>query len=140
RTALGGLPLRDGRRNTMSEEVLVFSVHNLVKVFGHGRRRSLRPALDDISFDVHRGEALGIVGESGSGKTTVGRILVGLETATSGVVTHEGVEVSAMNRGARKRFRRRVQMVFQNPFASLNPFRTVRSMLSDGFLRGVSRA
>jgi len=118
--------------------VAVFEVRDLVKVFrARGRFRSgrARPALDGVSFEVRQGEALGIVGESGSGKTTLGRILIGLDTATSGEVLYQGEHTRAMGRAARRAFRQRVQMVFQNPFASLNPFRTVRSALADGFSR-----
>ncbi len=121
--------------------VPVFEVRNLVKVFrgrgqapqgaaGAGRRLPRRSA----------GEAIGIVGESGSGKTTLGRILIGLETATSGEVLYEGDATTRMDRRARRAFRARVQMVFQNPFSSLNPFRTVRSTLADGFRGAVSHA
>lgn len=125
------------------QEVL-FAVRNVVKDFSKrgilariGRRRSGPPALDGISLDIYRGEALGVVGESGSGKSTLGRILIGFETATSGEVLFEGERVSKMGRRERSAFRRTVQMVFQNPFASLNPFRTVRDMLSDGFAHTV---
>ena len=122
----------------------VFEVRDLVKVFrarGRFRRGTARPALDSVSFDVRQGEALGIVGESGSGKTTLGRILIGLDHATSGEVLYEGEPTRSLGRAGRRAFRQRVQMVFQNPFASLNPFRTVRSALSDGFAhRSLSRA
>ncbi|MCU1571906.1 MAG: oligopeptide transporter ATP-binding protein [Naasia sp.] len=114
----------------------VFEVRDLVKVFrarGSFRRGVTRPALDGVSFEVRQGEALGIVGESGSGKTTLGRILIGLDRPTSGEVLYEGEPTRRMGRRARQAFRQRVQMVFQNPFASLNPFRTVRSALADGF-------
>ena len=118
----------------------VFEVRELVKVFGRGRRASSRPAVDGVTFDVRRGEALGIVGESGSGKTTVGRILIGMETATSGEVLFEGQSVVSGGRRVRAALRRSVQMVFQNPFSSLNPFRTIRSALDDGLARaGVAR-
>jgi peptide/nickel transport system ATP-binding protein len=116
----------------------VFEVRDLVKAFrtrARFRRGVTRPALDGVSFEVRRGEALGIVGESGSGKTTLGRILVGLDTPTAGEVLYEGTPTRSMSRSDRRAFRQRVQMVFQNPFASLNPFRTVRSALADGFAR-----
>jgi ABC-type oligopeptide transport system ATPase subunit len=116
----------------------VFEVKNLVKVFGRGRKASIRPAVDVVSFVVERGEALGIVGESGSGKTTVGRILIGMETASAGEVLFEGKDVRSMRSTARADLRRKVQMVFQNPFASLNPFRTIRSALADGLARAGS--
>lgn len=116
----------------------IFVVRDLVKIFD--KRRNSRPAVDGVSFEVYRSETLGVVGESGSGKTTVGRILVGFERATSGEVTFEGRPVDRMSRAERIAFRRKVQMVFQNPFASLNPMRTVRSALADGIERsGVPR-
>lgn len=111
----------------------VFVVRDLVKIFGRGRHA--HRAVDGVSFQVYRGETLGVVGESGSGKTTVGRILVGFERATSGQVLFEGHPALRMNRHQRKAFRRKVQLVFQNPFASLNPLRTVRSALADGIAR-----
>lgn len=114
------------------DESPVFEIRKLVKVFKQGRRGVGRPAVDGFSLTVHRGEALGIVGESGSGKTTVGRILVGLEKATSGQVYFEGSEVTALPYSGRAQLRRKVQMVFQNPFSSLNPLRTIRSALGDG--------
>ncbi|MCU1439184.1 MAG: oligopeptide transport ATP-binding protein AppF [Rhodoglobus sp.] len=121
--------------------VPLFSVRNVTKDFerkrrfGRKRGRRSRPALDAVSVDIYRGEAFGIVGESGSGKTTLGRLLIGFDTPTEGEVHFEGRVVAAMSRPERRSFRRRVQMVFQNPFASLNPFRTIRDTLSDGYAR-----
>ncbi len=110
----------------------LYSVHNVTKDFTRGRGRSVRPALAEVSLEIHRGEAFGIVGESGSGKTTLGRLLMGFETPTEGQLLFEGRPVSGMRRAERSLFRQRVQMVFQNPFASLNPFRSIRDTLSDG--------
>lgn len=123
--------------STTQQEAL-FVARNVVKDFAKRtwyfrRRRSLQPALDGVSLEVFPGESLGIVGESGSGKTTLGRILIGFETASSGDVLFSGRAVARMRGRERSSFRRRVQMVFQNPFSSLNPFRTVRDMLSDGY-------
>jgi oligopeptide transport system ATP-binding protein len=110
----------------------LFSVRDVTKDFARGRRRSVRPALADVSLDIYPGEGFGIVGESGSGKTTLGRLLIGFDTPTAGEITYEGRSVARQTRAERRSFRRRVQMVFQNPFASLNPFRTIRDTLSDG--------
>lgn len=123
----------------------LFVVREVSKIYGKasrfGRRKNnVVRALDDVSIDVRRGESLGLVGESGSGKTTLGRLLVGFESATSGSVSFEGREVKAMRRGELSRFRGEVQMVFQNPFASLNPFRTVRDALSSGYRRRLAKA
>lgn len=88
-------------------------------------------ALQGITLGVQRGESLGIVGESGSGKTTIARVLLGLERATSGSATFEGVAISEWLRSRRAQFRRRVQMIFQDPFGSLNPRLAVGSALTE---------
>ncbi len=95
-------------------------VRELVKTFA-ARGASLR-AVDGVSFDVGQGETLGLVGESGSGKSTTGRILVGLEAATSGSIKLFDQEVSPGNgKAALRAVRRRLQFVFQDPQNSLNP-------------------
>lgn len=91
-------------------------------------------ALDDVSIVVREGEGVGIVGESGSGKTTLARMLVGLETATSGRVEIDGVDATAYSRvGAadRRRLRKTVQMVFQDPYSSLNPSHSIGATLAE---------
>jgi oligopeptide/dipeptide ABC transporter ATP-binding protein len=103
----------------------VVEVRDLVKLFptriGRGRTAMLR-AVDGVSFDIDRGETLGLVGESGSGKSTMGRLLVGLTPATSGTVRLFGHEITGPD-GARNlaRARRRLQLVFQDPYGSLDP-------------------
>jgi oligopeptide/dipeptide ABC transporter ATP-binding protein len=130
---------------TDRQQDVIFRLRNITKEFG-GSRRLLRRnadqlrALDDVALDIRRGEVLGLVGESGSGKTTLGRILVGAERPTRGTVEFEGRPVHSLRGRERRRFRRRVQMVFQNPFTSLNPRRTMRDVLSSGLaVRGVPR-
>jgi ABC-type microcin C transport system duplicated ATPase subunit YejF len=91
-------------------------------------------AVDDVSFDIRRGEVLGLVGESGSGKSTIGRSLLRLLPVTSGTVTFDGTDVTALEGRALKDMRRRMQMIFQDPFASLNPRMTVFDTLAEPLL------
>jgi peptide/nickel transport system ATP-binding protein len=108
------------------------SVRNVSKAFLRGRRRGdARLVLKDISFEVGRGETLGIVGNSGTGKTTLAKILMGLERPSSGSVRYGGWELSGRDRAGMLRFRRKVQMVFQNPESSLNPRKTIKRSLGD---------
>ncbi|MCK5551264.1 MAG: ATP-binding cassette domain-containing protein, partial [Hyphomicrobiaceae bacterium] len=82
-------------------------------------------AVDDVSFDVARGQSLGLVGESGCGKTTLGRIVMGLTEPSNGEVHFDGTRIDTLKETRRRPFRARMQMVFQNPYASLNPRMTV---------------
>jgi peptide/nickel transport system ATP-binding protein len=86
-----------------------------------GRRRYVTRAVDDVSFAVMRGETLGLVGESGSGKSTTGRLVMGLEAPDAGRVVFDGTDLTALSAAARQPFRRRMQIVFQDPYAALNP-------------------
>ncbi len=86
-------------------------------------------AVDGVSFDIRRGEVMGLVGESGSGKTTVGRLVLKLAEATSGRVSFDGTDILGLSTGAMRRFRKRMQIVFQDPYASLNPREKVGAML-----------
>ena len=88
-------------------------------------------ALDGISFDVHPGEVLGLVGESGCGKTTAGRCILQLTPPTSGSVKFEGQQLVGLSRGELRPLRKRMQIVFQDPYSSLNPRLTVGSMLRE---------
>jgi oligopeptide/dipeptide ABC transporter ATP-binding protein len=88
-------------------------------------------AVDHVSFDIRRGETLGLVGESGCGKTTTGRLILRLLEATDGKVEFDGRDVTAASREGLRSLRRRMQIIFQDPFSSLNPRMTVGEMISE---------
>ncbi len=90
-----------------------------------GREAGQVKAVDDVSFDLRKGEVLGLVGESGSGKTTLGKTLLGLVRATSGSVLYEGRDITKLSERELRDHRRRMQIVFQDPHASLNPAMTI---------------
>src|SRR3954468_19319266 len=91
-------------------------------------------AVDGVSFDVYRGETLGLVGESGCGKSTTARLLLRLMAPTSGSINFEGQEIANISGGELKALRLRMQMIFQDPYSSLNPRKTVGSIISDPFV------
>jgi oligopeptide transport system ATP-binding protein len=118
----------------MSEVLL--EVDNLVKHFsvdggilgGSGARVR---AVDGVSFTIRRGETLGLVGESGCGKTTTGRCILQLERPTSGRIVFEGVDLTKLEHQALRAVRRRVQVIFQDPYSSLNPRMTIGQILAE---------
>jgi ABC-type oligopeptide transport system ATPase subunit len=114
---------------------VLVQAENLSKQF-RGRGFLAKPvrALSDVSLSVARGEAVGVVGESGSGKSTIGRTLLGLTPATSGSVRFDGVDIAALKGRAGRALRRRMQLVFQDPYASLDPRRRVNAQIADGLL------
>jgi oligopeptide/dipeptide ABC transporter ATP-binding protein len=91
-------------------------------------------AVNGVDLRINPGETLGIVGESGCGKSTLARLIVGLENPSSGSVTWQGADVTQLHRSRRKDFHRQIQLVFQNPHASLNPRRSVRDSVAEGIV------
>lgn len=110
------------------------SVRNLTKHFAPTAfsRGPVVQALTDISFDIAKGEVVGLVGESGSGKTTIGRSVLGLIEPTSGEVDFDGVDILKLKGAALRRQRRKMQYIFQDPFASLSPRMTIGQILTEG--------
>jgi oligopeptide transport system ATP-binding protein len=118
----------------MSEVIL--EVDSLVKHFSVGGGMFAGPAglvraIDGVSFSIRRGETLGLVGESGCGKTTTGRCILQLERPTSGRILFEGVDLVTLDDAALRAVRRRIQVIFQDPYSSLNPRMTVGQMLAE---------
>jgi oligopeptide/dipeptide ABC transporter ATP-binding protein len=91
-------------------------------------------AVDDVSFAVKEGETLGLVGESGCGKTTLGRALINLTSPTSGQVMYDGVDIFTLKRQKMQTLRKNIQIIFQDPFESLNPRHTVGTILEEPFI------
>ena len=113
------------------EKEVLLSVKHLKKYFNVGRGSVLK-AVDDVSFDIYKGETLGMVGESGCGKTTCGRVCIGLYGKTDGQVLYRGKDVHAITGKDRHAFKKDVQMVFQDPYGSLDPRMTVAEIIAEG--------
>lgn len=115
----------------------LLEIRNLTKVFPHvespfgGKSHGEVRAVDDVSFDIHAGETLGLVGESGSGKSTLGRLILRLIEPTSGTVRFESRDLLAANRGEMRGLRRDLQIIFQDPFASLDPRFRVEEIIAE---------
>ena len=114
----------------MSEKTLL-EVEGLKKYFQVGKGQTLK-AVDDISFQIKKGQTLGLVGESGCGKTTVGRTLLRIYEPDAGKILFDGKDISRVSKKEAKELTRRMQMVFQDPYASLNPFFTVGEIVEEG--------
>jgi len=116
---------------------ILLQVENLVKCFPitqgvlFQRQVGAVQAVDGITFELQKGETLGLVGESGCGKSTTGRLIIGLEQPTSGRVLWEGRDISTLSRNEVNVFRRDVQMIFQDPYSSLNPRMKVGEIISE---------
>jgi peptide/nickel transport system ATP-binding protein len=110
----------------------LLEVKNLVVQYGVGGK--IIHAVSDVSFEIARGETLGLVGESGCGKSTLGRAILQLRRAISGQVVFDGEDLSAMHGEQLRRMRRRVQLIFQDPIASLNPRRRIGDIVAEPLL------
>jgi oligopeptide transport system ATP-binding protein len=125
------------RRASTSQEV-VLKAEDLVKHYpikAGVLRRTVGhvKAVDGVSFELYKGETLGIVGESGCGKSTLGRMLIRLEEPTAGKLTFDGVDMYSQKGGDMRRLRRDIQIVFQDPYTSLNPRKTVGDIVGEPF-------
>lgn len=105
-----------------------YAIRKGVTDFAFGKTQYVK-AVDDIAFTIKRGEILALVGESGSGKSTTGRLLVRLDTPTGGAIRFDGTDVSHLKGPALKAFRRRAQIIFQNPFEAFDPRLTIGASL-----------
>ena len=110
---------------------VVLEVKHLKKYFDLGHGRTLH-AVDDVSFTIHEGETLGLVGESGCGKTTCGRTCLGMYNKTAGEVLYRGQDIHALKGSELFAYKREAQMVFQDPYASLDPRMTVSDIVAEG--------
>ena len=127
------------RHKKLFAESPILKVENLITWFPvkHGlfsRVRSHIKAVDDVSFEVYPGETLGLVGESGCGKTTLGRSILRLVEPTSGKAIFEGIDINALNTKSLREFRKNAQIVFQDPYSSLNPGMTIGHAIMEPLL------
>ena len=118
----------------MGQQEAIVSIDHLKTYFtvgkGFGKKQVIR-AVDDISLDIHRGETFGLVGESGSGKSTLGRTIVRIHEPTAGKVLVNGKNIAHLTGNELKKFRKSTQLIFQDPYASLNPRMTVGEIIRE---------
>jgi oligopeptide transport system ATP-binding protein len=124
----------------MAQEKLV-EIKNLKQYFNIGKPNEVR-AVDNLSFDIYKGETLGLVGESGCGKSTTGRTIIRLYDATDGEVLFDGVNVHGQkSKVDLKAFNRKMQMIFQDPYASLNPRMKIADVIAEGIdIHGLAKS
>jgi oligopeptide/dipeptide ABC transporter ATP-binding protein len=116
----------------------LLSIRDLVVEYRPRGKRSGPPAVDGVSVDIAPGETLGLVGESGSGKTTIGRAILGLAPITAGTVTFDGRDITQLSSRERRALTSDIQVVFQDPYGSMNPTHTVGQILGEPLRNGVA--
>ena len=123
-----------------NESNIILEVKKLKKYFKLGNKEILK-AVDDVSFALKEGETLGLVGESGCGKTTCGRTAIGLYDKTDGEIFYRGKSIDGLKGKEKKQFNKEVQIIFQDPYASLNPRMTVADIISEGIdIHGIAKS
>lgn len=123
-----------------NESNIILEVKKLKKYFKLGNKEILK-AVDDVSFVIKEGETLGLVGESGCGKTTCGRTAIGLYDKTDGEIFYRGKSIDGLKGKEKKQFNKEVQIIFQDPYASLNPRMTVADIISEGIdIHGIAKS
>lgn len=115
----------------MEKKNVLIEVKDLSKHFNVGRNLVLK-AVDDVTFNIYKGETFGVVGESGCGKTTCGRTVLGMYDATKGQVLYEGKDIHSMDKKEKFDFKKKAQYIFQDPYASLDPRMTIGSIIAEG--------
>ncbi len=115
----------------MEHKEVYIEINRLKKYFPMEDKENLK-AVDDVSFQIYKGETLALVGESGCGKSTLGRTVMGIYQPTGGKILYEGRDMASFTASDRKPFARKAQMIFQDPYSSLNPRKTVGDIVAEG--------
>lgn len=136
--------IREKRKNVSEQQIPLIQVKDLKKYYPV--KTGIIPhvtdyvkAVDGVSFSIYEGEILGLVGESGCGKTTIGKLLTGLEKPTAGAILYRGMDILDWTAKEQKKYRTKIQMIFQDPYSSLNPRKHIYEILSSPMLyHGIS--